>query len=57
MWEAGLEGDSAAIPAALSQPWRSGQADGGINRTTMLKRHGHRRASLDPLRRRVLVAA
>ena len=54
---AGLEADGAAIRAALTQPWSSGQAEGGINRIKMLKRQSYDRASFDLLRRRVLMAA
>ena len=54
---AGLEMDGAAIRAALTQPWSSGQAGGGINRLKMLKRQSYGRASFELLQRRVLVAA
>ena len=53
----GLEADGAAVRAALTQPWSSGQAEGQINRLKMLKRQGYGRASFDLLRRRVLMAA
>ncbi len=54
---AGLEGDGAAIRAALTHPWSSGQAEGQINRIKLLKRQSYSRASFDLLRRRVLMAA
>ena len=54
---AGLEVDSAAIHAALTLPWSSGQAEEQINRIKLLKRQSHGRASFDLLRRRVLMAA
>ena len=54
---AGLEQDSAAVRAALTEPWSSGQAEGQINRLEMLKRQSYGRASFDLLRRRVLIAA
>ncbi len=54
---AGLEVDGAAVRAALTEPWSSGQAEGQVNRLKLLKRQGYGRASLDLLRRRVLLAA
>jgi transposase len=53
---AGLEQDGAAVRAALTEPWSSGQAEGQINRLKMLKRQSYGRASFDLLRRRVLMA-
>ena len=53
---AGLEVDGAAVRAALTEPWSSGQAEGQVNRLKMLKRQAYRRASFDLLRRRVLLA-
>ena len=35
---AGLEQDGAAVRAALTEPWSSGQAEGQINRLKLLKR-------------------
>ena len=54
---AGLEQDGAAVRAALTQPWSSGQAEGQVNRLKLLKRQSYGRASFDLLRRRVLLAA
>ena len=54
---AGLEVDGAAVCAALTQPWSSGQAEGQINRIKLLKRQSYGQASFDLLRRRVLMAA
>jgi transposase len=54
---AGLEQDGAAVRAALTEPWSSGQAEGQINRLKLLKRQSYGRASFDLLRRRVLMAA
>ena len=54
---AGLEQDGAAVRAALTEPWSSGQAEGQINRLKFLKRQGYGRAGFDLLRRRVLMAA
>ena len=53
----GLEADGAAVRAALTEPWSSGQAEGQVNRLKLLKRQSFGRASFDLLRRRVLLAA
>jgi len=52
----GLEADGAAVRAALTEPWSSGQAEGQVNRLKLLKRQSYGRASFDLLRRRVLLA-
>ena len=54
---AGLEQDGAAVRAALTTPWSSGQTEGQINRLKLLKRQMYGRAGLDLLRRRTLLAA
>ena len=54
---AGLEQDGAAVRAALTQPWSSGQAEGQVNRLKLIKRQSYGRAGFDLLRRRVLMAA
>jgi transposase len=54
---AGLQQDGAAIRAALTMPWSSGQTEGQITRLKMLKRQTYGRANFDLLRRRVLLAA
>jgi transposase len=54
---AGLEQDGAAVRAALTQPWSSGQAEGQITRLKLLKRSMDGRASFDLLRRWALLAA
>ena len=54
---AGLEQDDAAIRAVLTMPWSSGQAAGQVNKLKLLKRQTYGRASLDLLRRRMLLAA
>jgi transposase len=54
---AGLEQDGAAVRAALTLPWSSGQAEGQITRLKLVKRSMYGRASFDLLRRRVLLAA
>ena len=52
-----LDQDVAAVRAALTLPWSSGQTEGQINRLKLLKRNMYGRAKLDLLRRRVLLAA
>ena len=54
---AGLRQEEAAIKAALTMPWSSGQAEGQINKLKMIKRQMYGRANFDLLRRRVLLAA
>lgn len=53
----GLQKDEAAIRAALTLPWSSGQAEGQINKLKLIKRQMYGRANFDLLRRRVLLAA
>jgi transposase len=50
----GIHRDKAAVLAALSLPWSSGQVEGQINRLKTLKRQMYGRASLDLLRIRVM---
>ena len=52
-----LDQDGAAVRAALTLPWSSGHAEGQINRLKLLKRAMYGRASLDLLRRRLILAA
>jgi transposase len=52
-----LDQDVAAVRAALTLPWSSGQTEGQINRLKLLKRNMYGRAKLDLLRRRFLLAA
>ena len=52
-----LEQDAAAVGAALTTPWSSGQCEGQINKLKLLKRQTYGRASFELLRRRVLLAA
>jgi transposase len=54
---AGLKLDGAAVRAALTTPWSSGQAEGQITRLKLIKRQSYGRAGFDLLRRRVLLAA
>jgi transposase len=50
----GVHQDLAAITAALSLPWSSGQTEGQINRLKFIKRQMYGRAKFDLLRKRVL---
>ena len=52
----GLDGDVAAVRAALTEPWSSGQAEGQINRLKLIKRQSYGRAGLDLLQRRTVLA-
>ncbi|MGW3108454.1 ISL3 family transposase [Streptomyces sp. NPDC001100] len=51
----GLSRDIDAVTAGLSTPWSSGQVEGQVTRTKLLKRQGYGRANLDLLRKRVLL--
>ncbi|MFE0646299.1 ISL3 family transposase [Streptomyces sp. NPDC058877] len=51
----GLSRDIDAVTAGLSTPWSSGQVEGQVTRTKLLKRQGYGRANLDFLRKRVLL--
>ena len=51
----GLSRDIDAVTAGLSVPWSSGQVEGQVTRTKLLKRQGFGRANLDFLRKRVLL--
>lgn len=53
----GVKQDEAAVKAALTMPWSSGQAEGQVNKLKLIKRQMYGRASFDLLRRRVLLAA
>jgi transposase len=52
-----LGADEAAVRAAVTLPWSTGQVEGQINRLKMLKRQMYGRANLDLLGRRFLLAA
>lgn len=54
---AGLRRDLAAVTAALTEAWSSGQVEGQVNRLKSLKRTMFGRANVDLLRRRVLGVA
>jgi Transposase len=53
----GLAADRAAVEAALSEPWSSGQVEGQITRLKLLKRQMYGRAKVDLLEARLLCAA
>ncbi len=53
----GVRQDEAAVRAAISLPWSSGQVEGQVNRLKLVKRQMYGRANFDLLRRRVLRAA
>ncbi|MEU3891320.1 transposase [Streptomyces sp. NPDC029041] len=53
---AGLERDRDAVIAGLTLPWNSGVVEGHVNRIKMFKRQRFGRASLQLLRKRVLLA-
>lgn len=50
----GLQQDEAAVRAALSLPWSTGQVEGQITRLKLVKRQMYGRANFDLLRQRVL---
>jgi transposase len=52
----GIRRDQAAVEAALSVEWNSGQVEGQMNRLKLLKRQGYGPAGFDLLRQRVLHA-
>ena len=52
----GLGDDEAAVRAALTEEWSSGQVEGRINKLKMLKRQMYGRANFDLLKARVLAS-
>lgn len=54
---ANLRRDLAAVEAALTYEWSSGQVEGQVTRIKLLKRAMYGRAKLDLLRKRVLLAS
>jgi transposase len=52
----GLERDRAAVVAGLTHEWNSGPVGGHVNRVKLIERQMFGRATLDLLRRRVLLA-
>jgi transposase len=54
---AGIRRDQAAVEAALTYEWSSGQVEGQITRLKLIKRQMYGRANFDLLRARVLRAA
>jgi transposase len=53
----GLQQDGAAVKAALTTPWSSGQTEGQVGKLKLLKRQTFGRAKFDLLRRRMPLAA
>ena len=51
-----LRPDKAAIDAALAYSWSSGQVEGQVTKTKLVKRQMYGRAKFDLLRKRVLLA-
>ena len=54
---AGMPRDRAAIEAALTHEWSSGQVEGQVTRLKLVKRQMFGRAKVDLLRKRVLLAS
>jgi transposase len=54
---ANLRRDDAAVEAALTYEWSSGQVEGQVTKTKLVKRKGYGRSKFDLLRKRVLLAA
>ena len=54
---AGLQQEAAAVSAAMTLPWSSGQREGHIAKLKLIKRQRFGRANFDLLRRRVLLGA
>jgi transposase len=52
-----LDSDLAAVRAAVTLPWSTGQVEGQINRLKMIKRQMFGRAGFDLLNRRFMLAA
>ena len=52
-----LDDEHAAILAAVTLPWSTGQVEGQINRLKMIKRQMFGRAGFDLLNRRFMLAA
>lgn len=53
----GIAKDSAAVHAAISQPWSNGQTEGQITKLKLVKRQMYGRAKLDLLQARLIGAA
>jgi transposase len=53
---AGLRRDYDAVAAALTYAWSSGQVEGQVTKTKLVKRLGYGRAKFDLLRKRLLLA-
>ena len=50
----GIEQDSAAVRAALTEPWSNGQTEGQNTKLKLVKRQMYGRANLDLLRARLI---
>nr|WP_238426522.1 transposase [Streptomyces adustus] len=50
----GMKRELDAVTAVLSTRWSSGQVEGQVTRTKLIKRMGYGRANIDLLRRRIL---
>ncbi|MFE5948600.1 transposase [Streptomyces sp. NPDC056480] len=53
----GLRRDQDAVVVGLSSSWSSGQVEGQVTRIKLIKRKGYGRASLDLLRKRILLVS
>ncbi|PZX09818.1 transposase, partial [Palleronia aestuarii] len=53
----GLAADQAAVVAALTEPWSSGQIEGQIDRLKTLKRQIYGRANIELLKARLVAAS
>jgi transposase len=51
----GIKADTAAVRAALREPWSNGQTEGQITKLKLVKRQMYGRAKLDLLRARLIV--
>lgn len=54
---AGIGREIEAVPAAITQPWRTSPVEGQINRLKTIKRQMYGRAAYPLLRSRLLAAA
>jgi transposase len=52
----GIAADRAAIDAAFTLPWSTGQVEGRVHKIKLLKRQAYGRAGLPQLRARILAA-
>jgi transposase len=52
----GVAADRAAVDAAFTLPWSTGQVEGTVHKIKLLKRQAYGRAALPQLRARILAA-